>query len=464
MPPSAPRLACAAANARLFAPTLKGGTEMPEDAPAPAVDRRTAATASRPPLTDRLAQRTVGVVLAGGRGMRLKQLTDRRAKPAVPFAGKLKIIDFALSNCVNSGIRRIAVLTQYKAQSLIRHIERGWGFLAASLGEYVDVVPAQQRLGETWYSGTADAMYQNLSLLREVNADYVLILAGDHVYKMDYSVMLAEHVATHADVTVACVEVALADASAFGVMAVDAGGRVHDFQEKPAAPVPLPGTPDRALASMGIYVFGTDFLCERLERDARDPASSHDFGKDVIPVLVHQGARVMAHRFAHSCVNMVGDKPYWRDVGTIDAYWEANIGLTHVTPELNLYDDRWPILSLQRQLAPAKFVFDDEHRRGMAVDALVSSGCIVSGATVRRSILFTKVRVGEGSLVEDSVVLPDVVIGRRVVLKRAVVDRRCVLPDGFKAGLYPDEDRARFHVTERGIVLITPEMLAPGQT
>lgn len=414
---------------------------------------------AKPARVNDLTQRTVAFVLAGGRGARLKQLTDRRAKPAVPFAGKLKIIDFALSNCVNSGIRRIAVLTQYKAQSLIRHVERGWGFLAADLGEYVDVAPAQQRLGETWYSGTADAVLQNLNLLHEADADYVLILAGDHVYKMDYSVMLAEHVARGADVTVACVEVPLPDAVNFGVMAVDAQGRVVHFQEKPARPTPLPGKDDCALASMGIYLFGSKFLSGELERDAREAASSHDFGKDVIPGLVRRGARVMGHRFADSCVNMVGDQPYWRDVGTIDAFWEANIDLTHIVPQLNLYDDHWPILSLQPQLPPAKFVFDDDTRRGTALDSLVSGGCIVSGAVVRRSILFAKVRVGEGSLVEDSVVLPNVIIGRRVVLKRAVVDKRCVLPDGFTAGVSVEEDRARFHVTERGIVLITPEML-----
>lgn len=414
---------------------------------------------AKPARVNDLTQRTVAFVLAGGRGARLKQLTDRRAKPAVPFAGKLKIIDFALSNCVNSGIRRIAVLTQYKAQSLIRHVERGWGFLAADLGEYVDIAPAQQRLGETWYSGTADAVLQNLNLLNEADADFVLVLAGDHVYKMDYSVMLAEHVASGADVTVACVDVPLAEATNFGVMAVDADGCVVDFQEKPAQPTPLPGRHDRALASMGIYVFGSTLLSAELERDARDAASSHDFGMDVIPGLVRRGARVVAHRFADSCVNMVGDQPYWRDVGTIDAFWEANIDLTHVVPELNLYDDHWPILSLQPQLPPAKFVFDDDTRRGTALDSLVSGGCIVSGAVVRRSILFAKVRVGEGSLLEDSVVLPNVVIGRRVVLKRAVVDKRCVLPDGFTAGVAVEEDRARFHVTERGIVLITPEML-----
>ncbi len=431
---------------------------MSED-PLPAPLYRARIGGAKPARVNDLTQRTVAFVMAGGRGTRLKQLTDRRAKPAVPFAGMLKIIDFALSNCVNSGIRRIAVLTQYKAQSLIRHVERGWGFLAADLGEYVDVAPAQQRLGETWYSGTADAVLQNMNLLHEADADYVLVLAGDHVYKMDYSVMLAEHVASGADVTVACVDVPLADAVNFGVMAVDAEGRVVDFQEKPARPAPLPGMDDRALASMGVYLFGTKFLCGELERDAREAASSHDFGKDVIPGLVRRRAGVMAHRFADSCVNMVGDRPYWRDVGTIDAFWEANIDLTHVVPELNLYDDHWPILSLQPQLPPAKFVFDDDTRRGTALDSLVSSGCIVSGAVIRRSILFAKVRVSDGSLVEDSVVLPNVIIGRRVVLKRAVVDKRCVLPDGFTAGVSAEEDRARFHVTERGIVLITPDML-----
>jgi glucose-1-phosphate adenylyltransferase len=424
----------------------------------PRHDYRARAVAPSSAGTDHLTKRSFAFVLAGGRGTRLQQLTDWRAKPAVPFAGKLKIIDFTLSNCVNSGIRRIAVLTQYKAQSLIRHIERGWGFLAASLGEYIDVVPAQQRVDENWYSGTADAVYQNLNILCDSDAEHVLILAGDHVYKMDYEVMLAEHVANGADVTVACVEVPLADAVNFGVIAVDDDGRVVVFDEKPPRPRPLPGAPDRALASMGVYVFDTAFLCAQLERDAAEVHSSHDFGKDVIPRLV-DGHRVMAHRFTDSCVNMVGERPYWRDVGTVDAYWEANIDLTHVVPELNLYDDQWPILSLQPQLPPAKFVFDDEVRRGTALDSLVSSGCIVSGATVRRSILFAKVRVGDQSLIEDSVVLPDVVIGMNVVLRRVVVDKHCVLPDGFKSGVYPAEDRARFHVTERGITLITPEML-----
>jgi glucose-1-phosphate adenylyltransferase len=406
-----------------------------------------------------LTQRTYAMVLAGGRGTRLRQLTDGRAKPAVPFAGKLRIIDFALSNCVNSGIRRVCVLTQYKAQSLIRHIERGWGFLDAGLREYVDVVPAQQQVGEGWYRGTADAVFQNLNMLREADPEHVLILAGDHVYKMDYARMLADHVASGADVTVACTDVPLEDARSFGVVTVDDGGQIRGFDEKPASPAAMPGQPGRALASMGIYVFNAALLCEELERDATDAASSHDFGRDLIPRLVER-RRVQAHRFADSCVNMVGDEPYWRDVGTVDAYWDANVDLTHVVPELNLYDDDWPIRSLPAQLPPAKFVFDnDDGRRSVVVDSIVSSGCIVSGATVRRSILFTKVRVGERSLVEDSVVLGDVIIGRGVTLRRVIVDEGCVIPDGFKAGVYPDEDKAHFHVTARGITLITPEML-----
>jgi glucose-1-phosphate adenylyltransferase len=406
-----------------------------------------------------LTQQTYAIVLAGGRGSRLRQLTDRRAKPAVPFAGKLKIIDFALSNCVNSGIRHIGVLTQYKAQSLIRHIERGWSFLAATLGEYVDVVPAQQQHGEAWYLGTANAVWQNADLIRQAQPEFVLVLAGDHVYKMDYAVMLAEHAARDAEMSVACIEVPLGDASDFGVMSVDAEGRIVGFEEKPARPAALPGRPTHALASRGVYVFNARFLLEELARDAVDGKSSHDFGKDVIPSLIDRH-RVFAHRFAASCVNMVGDHPYWRDVGTIDAYWEANIDLTQVVPDLNLYDDGWPIVSLQRQLAPAKFVFDYSGRRGMALDSLVSSGCIVSGATVRRSVLFSNVRVSEGSLVEDSVVLPNARIGRDVSLRRAVVDKRCRLPDGFSAGFDAASDRARgFHVTERGVTLITPEMI-----
>ena len=408
---------------------------------------------------EHLAEHTYAIVLAGGRGSRLAQLTDRRAKPAVPFAGKFRIIDFALSNCVNSGVRRVGVLTQYKAQSLIRHVELGWSFLAASLGEYVEVVPAQQQQGEGWYIGTANAVYQNLSLLRESRPRHVLVLGGDHVYKMDYSIMLSEHAARGAAVSVACIEVPLDEARDFGVMAVDDQGLVLSFEEKPVHPRPLPGRPQLALASMGVYVFETEVLLAELERDAADPASSHDFGKDVIPHLVRQGS-VWAHRFETSCVNRSFGRPYWRDVGTVDAYWAANIDLTRVVPELNLYDDDWPIMSLQRQLPPAKFVFDGDCR-GVALDSLVSSGCIVSGATVRRSILFSKARVAEGSLIEDSVILPNVVVGRHVRLSRTVVDKDCRLPDGFCSGLDADADRARgLHVTAGGITLVTLPMMA----
>jgi glucose-1-phosphate adenylyltransferase len=407
-----------------------------------------------------ITQQTYALVLAGGRGSRLRQLTDHRAKPAVPFAGTMRIIDFALGNCVNSGLRRIGVLTQYKAQSLIRHVERSWGFLEASLGEYVDIVPAQQRRDERWYTGTADAVYQNLDILRESQPKYVVVLGGDHVYKMDYGVLLAEHAERGADMSVVCLEVPLADASEFGIMTIDAEQRIVAFDEKPANPQPLPDKPDRVLASMGIYAFNADFLVEQLELDATDPCSSHDFGKDLIPKLVH-AARVYAHRFEDSCVNMVGDRPYWRDVGTLDAYWEANLDLTHVQPELNLYDEAWPMLGRQPHRPPAKFVFDDVGRCGFAVDSLVSDGCIVSGALVRRSILFYGARVAEGSSIEDSVVLPNVSIGRGVTLRRVIVDKGCVLPDGLQAGLDPVQDRQRFHVTDRGVVLITQEMLQP---
>jgi glucose-1-phosphate adenylyltransferase len=405
-----------------------------------------------------LTRNTYTLVLAGGRGSRLRQLTDHRAKPAVPFAGTMRIIDFALGNCVNSGLRRIGVLTQYKAQTLIRHVERSWGFLEASLGEFVDIVPAQQQTGERWYSGTANAVFQNLDLVREARSDHIVVLAGDHVYKMDYSAMLAEHVDKGADLSVACLEMPLEDASDFGVMAVDADQRIVAFQEKPAHPQPIPGRPDRALVSMGIYTFNTDFMLDLLERDALDLQSSHDFGRDIIPGVL-DSSRVFAHRFEDSCVNMVGGRPYWRDVGTLDAYWEANLDLTRVVPELNLYDESWPVLGRQPTRPPAKFVFDDAGRRGMAVDSLVSGGCIVSGGTVRRSILFNGVKVADASLVEDSVVLPNVSIGRGVTLRRTIVDKRCVVPDGFTAGVDPVQDRARFHVTERGICLITPQML-----
>jgi glucose-1-phosphate adenylyltransferase len=405
-----------------------------------------------------ITKNTYGLILAGGRGSRLKELTDWRAKPAVPFGGKFRIIDFPLSNCVNSGIRRIGVATQYKSHSLIRHIQRGWSFLDGRMKEFIDLMPAQQRVEEHWYMGTADAVFQNLDILKANDPDYVLILAGDHVYKMDYGRMLAYHVSRQADMTVACIEVPLDDATAFGVMGVDSDWRVRSFLEKPAKPPSIPGQPDKALASMGIYVFNAKFLYEQVSRDTDDPNSSHDFGKDIIPHLVPR-YRVFAQRFQDSCVGMNDNRPYWRDVGTVDAYWEANIDLVHVTPDLNLYEDEWPIWTFQEQLPPAKFVFDDDGRRGMAVDSMVSGGCIISGSSVKGSLVFSNVRVHSFSSIEDSVILPDVVINRHVKLRRCVVDRRCVLPEGFTAGFDPEQDRKRFRVSERGITLITPGML-----
>ncbi|MDO8413142.1 MAG: glucose-1-phosphate adenylyltransferase [Gallionellaceae bacterium] len=409
-----------------------------------------------------LTKNTYAMILAGGRGSRLHQLTDWRAKPAVPFGGKFRIIDFALSNCVNSGIRRIGVATQYKAHSLMQHIRRGWSFLNGQFNEFIDVLPAQQRIEEMWYRGTADAVFQNLDILRETNPDYVLILAGDHVYKMDYGKLLAFHVDKKADMTVACIEVPIADASGFGVLSVDGESRVVGFNEKPAHPNPAIGKPDRALASMGIYVFNTRFLHDQLIRDTDDPNSSHDFGKDIIPYLVASNYRVFAQHFEDSCVQTDGGVPYWRDVGTVDSYWEANMELTKVTPDLNMYDQEWPIWTYQEQLPPAKFVFNDNERRGMAVDSLVSGGCIISGAQVRSSLLFSNVTVHSYSQVEDSVLLPNVKVARNVTLKRVVVDKNCVIPEGLVAGLNREQDAQRFFVSDKGITLITPDMLGQG--
>ncbi len=408
-----------------------------------------------------LARRAYALILAGGRGSRLMQLTDWRAKPAMPFAGSLRIIDFPLSNCINSGLRRIGVATQYMAHGLIHHLQRGWNFLDDQFDEFIDILPARQSARDGGYVGTADAVFQNLNPIRISAPEHVLILGGDHVYKMDYGVLLADHVAKGADVTVACVVVPLAQASAFGVLEVDADWRVTGFQEKPAAPKPLPGRPGHALASMGIYAFRAGFLYDVLARDHADPRSGHDFGHDVLPPLARSG-RLYAHCFNDSCVNMVGDTPYWRDIGTVDAYWAANMDLVQVTPDLNLYDDHWPIRTHLAQLPPAKFVFNDDGFRGHAVDSMIAPGCIVSGSAIERSLLSLKVRVRERGLIEDSVILPNVEIGRRVRLRRVVVDKLCVLPDDFRAGYDEAEDRRRFHVTERGITLITPEML--GQT
>jgi len=406
-----------------------------------------------------LTRSAFAMVLAGGRGSRLMQLTDWRSKPAVPFGGKFRIIDFTLSNCVNSGIRRIGVATQYKAQSLIHHLQRGWSFLDGRFDEFIDLLPAQQQITENWYQGTADAVFQNLDVIRRRRPQYVLILSGDHIYKMDYGRMLAQHAQTEADLTVACVDVPLAEASSFGVMAADEHGRITAFAEKPQNPPAIPDRPDRALASMGVYVFNADFLYEQLVRDADDKRSSHDFGKDIIQHCVSR-YRVFAHDFADSCVGKsVSGEPYWRDVGTVDAYWEANVELTKVTPELNMYDNDWPIWTHQEQLPPAKFVFDDPDRRGMAVDSLVSGGNVISGASIRRSLLFSSVHVHSKAVVEDSVVLPKADIGEGVHLRRVIVDKHCRIPAGMAIGFDPAADVKRFHVTAKGITLVTAEML-----
>ena len=412
-------------------------------------------------VQERLARRTLALVLAGGRGSRLKQLTDRRTKPAVFFGGKFRIIDFALSNCLNSNIRRIAVLTQYKAHSLLRHLQMGWSFLRPEMNEFLDLLPAQQRLDEaTWYRGTADAVYQNFDILRAARPEFFVVLAGDHIYRMDYSNMLADMQARGADCIVACVEVPLAQASDFGVMAVDESMKIVDFLEKPPSPPSIPGKPDRALASMGIYAFSADFLYSELQRDHDDPTSSHDFGKDVIPNLVSRGLAA-AHRFEDSCVKTTPDaEAYWRDVGTIDAYWAANLDLVRPTPSLDIYDPNWPIWTYQQQLPPAKFVFDDPDRRGVAVDSMVSGGCIISGAQLRRSLLFSSVRVNSYAQTCDAVVLPEVQIGRSARLNKVVIDRGVRIPENLVAGEDPELDAKRFYRSDGGVVLISAEMLA----
>jgi glucose-1-phosphate adenylyltransferase len=406
-----------------------------------------------------LPRRAVALVLAGGRGSRLKNLTDSRAKPAVYFGGKFRIVDFALSNCMNSGIRRIGVITQYKSHSLLRHLQRGWAFLKSEMNEFVDLLPAQQRVDEeSWYRGTADAVYQNQDILAAYKADYVVVLAGDHVYKQNYALMLADHVAMGRECTVGCIEVPRHEASAFGVMAVDDKRGIVDFVEKPTDPPAMPGKPDRALASMGIYIFNARYLYRELERDMADASSSHDFGKDIIPKMVRAGVAV-AHPFELSCVGTKpGAEPYWRDVGTIDAYWDANIDLTATDPLLNLYDTNWPIWTYQPQLPPAKFVHNQDDRRGLAIESLVSGGCIVSGA-VYRSVLFSQVRVHSFASVNWAVLLPGVQVGRHVRVTRAVIDRDCSLPDGMVIGEDAAADAARFYRTESGITLVTRDML-----
>lgn len=405
-----------------------------------------------------LTKNTVALILAGGRGSRLKNLTNWRAKPAVPFGGKFRIVDFPLSNCINSGIRRIGVVTQYKSHSLMQHIQRGWGFLRGEFNEFVELWPAQQRVQEQWYRGTADAVFQNQDILRQLGPEYVLILAGDHIYKMDYGQMLAAHVRNKADMTVACLNVPLEEARSFGVMGVDGEDRVVDFREKADNPMPLPDNPQQALASMGIYVFNAAFLYEQLTRDSQDQSSAHDFGQNLIPYLISK-YRVYAHRFTDSCVGAADGNYYWRDVGTVDAYWEANMELTKVIPELNLYDRNWPIWTYQEQLPPAKFVFDNEERCGHAVDSMVSGGCIISGARVTRSVLFSDVRVNSYTNVEDAVILPKVDIGRYVTLRRVIVDKGTRIPDGMEIGVDAEQDRKQFYVSEKGITLVTADML-----
>ena len=384
----------------------------------------------------RLTRDTLALVLAGGRGSRLKQLTQWRAKPSVPFGGKFRIVDFVLSNCVNSGIRQIGLVTQYKAHSLLLHVQKGWNFLRGEFGEFVELLPAQQRIEPSWYSGTADAVYQNLDIIRSHGPEFVMILA---------------------DLTVGCIEVPLEQAKGFGVMSIDSDQRITRFTEKPAHPEPMPGTPDKALASMGIYVFNTRFLYEQLLSDADNPLSGHDFGHDIIPSVIDK-YNVYAYPFI-DVEGKVQKEAYWRDVGTVDAFWQANQELIGVSPELNLYDDEWPIWTYQEQLPPAKFVFDDEERRGMAVDSMVSGGCIISGACIKHSLLFSHVRVNSYTEISDSVVLPDVVVGQHCRIHKAIIDKGCRIPDGMQIGVNEADDRERFHISDKGVVLVTPEML-----
>ncbi|MCG6885477.1 MAG: glucose-1-phosphate adenylyltransferase [Silicimonas sp.] len=407
----------------------------------------------------RLTQRSMVFVLAGGRGSRLKELTDRRVKPAVYFGGKARIIDFALSNALNSGIRRMAIATQYKAHSLIRHLQRGWNFFRAERNEFLDILPASQRAGnENWYLGTADAVTQNIDIVDSYGVDYVIILAGDHIYKMDYEVMLQQHVDSGADVTVGCLTVPRMDATAFGVMATDKDGRITSFLEKPADPPSTPEDPDKALASMGIYVFKWSFLRDLLMKDAEDENSSHDFGNDLIPEIVKNG-KAVAHRFTESCVRSEGAPAYWKDVGTVDAFWESNIDLTDFTPDLDLWDRNWPIWTYSESVPPAKFIHDERDRRGVAISSMVSGGCIISGTEVRNSVLFTNVHSNSYAVLDHAVVLPRVVINRSARLRNVVIDSGVEIPEGLVVGEDRVEDAKWFRVTERGTTLITRTML-----
>ena len=404
--------------------------------------------------------KTLSIILAGGRGSRLKQLTDNRSKPAVPIAGKYKIIDFPLSNCINSGMRRIAVLTQYRSHTLNQHVQRGWNFLRSDFNEFIELWPAQQQTGGDWYRGTADAVFQNLSMIDGLESEYILILAGDHVYKQDYSVMLQEHIESGADVTVACIEVPLKEADQFGIMHVDENDNIIAFEEKPSNPPTMPGKPDVSLASMGIYIFNTKFLSDNLRSDASDDDSSHDFGKDLMPLFVGR-SNIKAHHFANSVIDNKSypDEPYWRDVGTLTAYWEANMDLTRLVPELDLYDEDWPIRTTQYQRPAAKFNYNYEERIGTALNSVVSAGCIVSGSTVEQSILFNNVRVNSYSHVNKSVILPRCDIGRHCRLNKVVVDSDCSIPEGTVIGEDPVADAARFYRNSDGITLVTQGMI-----
>jgi glucose-1-phosphate adenylyltransferase len=398
---------------------------------------------------------TLALILAGGSGTRLQSLTRWHSKPAVPFGGKFRTIDFPLSNCINSGIRQISILTQYKSHSLNTHIQKGWSFLRPELGEFVELLPAQQRVKDSWYTGTADAVYQNLDIIDTLHPDYVLILAGDHIYKMNYALMIEHHIESGADITVGCIEVPTQQAKEFGVMTVDDNNWIKQFAEKPSEPRTIPGKPGVSLASMGIYVFPKKLLSDLLCEDAEQETSLHDFGKNIIPAAV-KTMKVSAYPFTD---DNTGNIAYWRDVGTIDSYFNANMDLLAVTPKLNLYDQTWPIWTYQEQLPPAKFVFDDENRRGMAVDSLVSGGCIVSGSLVKRSLLSNNVRIHSYSTIRDTVVLPNVEIGRHCKLKRVIIDRDCKIPEGTVIGYDLEQDAKQYYVSPNGIVLVSPEML-----
>ena len=404
-----------------------------------------------------LEKKTLAIIMAGGSGSRLKSLTDWHSKPAVPFGGKFRSIDFPLSNCINSNIRKICILTQYKSHSLNTHIDWGWSFLQHELDEYIELVPAQQRIKNDWYQGTADAIYQNLDIIEHHKPEYVLILAGDHIYKMDYRLMLEQHIQTQSDITVGCIEVPLAAATGFGVLEINAEKRITEFVEKPAEPKAAPHNPELAMASMGIYIFNAQFLANILKQDASQVSSSHDFGADILPSLINNSEhRVSGYNFVDTST---GQAAYWRDVGTVDAYYKANIELCDVTPALNLYDQNWPILTYQEQLPPAKFVFDDDDRRGYAVDSLVSSGCIISGSKIERSVIFNHVKVDSYSQISESVILNSAHIGRNCRIKRAIIDRNCYVPANTVIGYDTKEDQRRFFVSPGGITLVSKEML-----